>query len=394
MFLAFPMLLLPSKFVCWYFVSKIYSSDSTIQHQADILTKTASCNTEIIFLSDNDQARAHHFVCEARIVFPMYELINLSIMNLVSCFSLSVLSSYAILCVCVFVCVYISIYSSACSMSCLKAVVFDLGSYSHLSFQVLFKVWFVWGNKKFVSALSHPWNHGLQFFTRCWRKVYFFRRLAASGWLSVWAGISSQAVLQVVARTKDFCRRSILGGRAVPFLQKVCAVHACSRCGPISLFFILACCTALREQERVCLWLTLSAAFWEMRDGVLSLLADSHIAWEFLVLCANALICYCIKGMDIIFFSFSSAPTVLFQKGTGPAFKIDNVSTYCQGRIETGILIWQRHLFLTFREAPKSERRSGLTHSFHQLFLLLSYLTAETWVSAIWCVTCFTSNKM
>lgn len=68
-------------------------------------------------------------------------------------------------------------------------------------------------------------------------------------------------------------------------------------------------------------------------------LADSHIAWEFLMLGANVLLGYCIKRIDIIFFSVSSAPTVLFQKGTGPAFKIDNLSTYCQGRIETLIPI-------------------------------------------------------
>lgn len=66
-------------------------------------------------------------------------------------------------------------------------------------------------------------------------------------------------------------------------------------------------------------------------------LADSHIAWEFLMLGANVLLGYCIKRIDIIFFSVSSVPTVLFQKG--PAFKIDNLSTYCQGRIETVIPI-------------------------------------------------------
>lgn len=66
-------------------------------------------------------------------------------MNLVSYFSPLVLQSYAILCVCVYLSLYI--YSSACSRSCLNAVVFDLGSYSHLSFQVLFKVWFVRGNE-------------------------------------------------------------------------------------------------------------------------------------------------------------------------------------------------------------------------------------------------------
>lgn len=70
-----------------------------------------------------------------------------------------------------------------------------------------------------------------------------------------------------------------------------------------------------------------------------SCLADSHIAWEFLMLCANTLLAYSIKRMDVIFFSFSSEPTIPFQKGTGLAFKIDNVTTYCQGRIETVILI-------------------------------------------------------
>lgn len=68
-------------------------------------------------------------------------------------------------------------------------------------------------------------------------------------------------------------------------------------------------------------------------------LADSHVAWEFFMLCANALLAYCIKRRNVIFFSFSSAPTVPFQKGTGTAFKIDNLSNYCQGRIETVILI-------------------------------------------------------
>lgn len=43
---------------------------TTTPHQAGILAKTVSCNTKIIFLRDNDQARGHHFVCEARLGFP------------------------------------------------------------------------------------------------------------------------------------------------------------------------------------------------------------------------------------------------------------------------------------------------------------------------------------
>lgn len=185
-------------------------------------------------------------------------------------------------------------------------------------------------------------------------KCIFFWWLAASGWLSVWTGVSSQAVPQVAASIKELCRRFIPGGRAVPFLQKVCAVRACSHGGPMSLFFILACFIALmRKQESVLV----------VADGKCTLLGDerwsleslppaSHTAWEFLMLCANALLGYCIKRVDIIFFSFYSAPTVLFEMGTGPAFKIGNISTYCWGRIETVILIWHRHLFLTCREAP------------------------------------------
>lgn len=44
---------------------------------------------------------------------------------------------------------------------------------------------------------------------------------------------------------------------------------------------------------------------------------------------------------------------------------LNQKSTYCQGRIETVILIWHRHLFLPSREVLKAERRFGITHSFH-----------------------------
>lgn len=125
----------------------------------------------------------------------------------------------------------------------------------------------------------------------------------------------------------------------------------------------------------VCLWLVGSEPFREVGDGALSL-PWLTVMWGNFSCCVQQL-CLAALSKEWTLFSFS------FQRGTGPAFKIDNVSTYCQGRIETVILIWHRHLFLMLAEAPKSERSSGLTHSFHQLFLLLSYLTAETWVSAI-----------
>lgn len=124
----------------------------------------------------------------------------------------------------------------------------------------------------------------------------------------------------------------------MPFLQKVCAVHTHSCCGPMSLFFMLACPDE-RAGESVLVAAVKCTLLGGERWSLESPLADSHIAWEFLMLGANALLGYCIKRIGIIFFSFSSAPIVLFRKGTGPAFEIDNISTYCQGRTETAILI-------------------------------------------------------
>lgn len=120
-----------------------------------------------------------------------------------------------------------------------------------------------------------------------------------------------------------------------------------------------------------------------------SALADSHV-WEFLLLCAGALLGCSPKRMGIILWGTSSPFS--FQRGAAPAFRRDNTSTYCLGRIQAVI----RHgcLFLTLVEAHKAGRSSDLTHSFCQLFLLLSYLIAETGVSAMSSVTCFISSKM
>lgn len=205
----------------------------------------------------------------------------------------------------------------------------------------------------------------LQFFTWFWRTVHFLQWLASC--------MSRQlfpSSLQVVTTVKEFCRLSILRGRAVPFLQKACAVHAHSCCGPMSLFFILQCFSSwLRTRESVL-----------VADVKCTFLGDERWSlgspgWQSHCMGVSQAVCKCFVRLlyqkNGHVFSFPSAP---FQKGTGPVFKIDNVSTYCQGRIETVILIWHRHLFLTFKEALKSERRSGLTHSFHQLFLLLSCL--------------------
>lgn len=110
----------------------------------------------------------------------------------------------------------------------------------------------------------------------------------------------------------------------MPFLQKVCAVHAYTRCSLFDLFFISAHFTALmREQERLvadvkCTLLGLGDERWSLESP----LVDSHIAWAFLMLWANAFLGYCIQRIDI---TFSTAHTVPFQKGTGPAFKIDNI---------------------------------------------------------------------
>lgn len=224
----------------------------------------------------------------------------------------------------------------------------------------------------------------LQFFTAFWKTVYFLQWLASSVSRRLFP-----SSLQVVAKVKEFCRWSILRGRAVPFLQKACAVHGHFRCGPRSCFFIACFTSWVRTRESV-LVADVKCTFFEDEGWTLGFPGwQSHCMGISEAVCKWFVRLLYQKNGHL--FSFPSAP---FQKGTGPAFKIDNVSTYCQERIETVILIWQRHLFLTFRKALKSERRSGFMHSFHQLFLLLSCLTAETWVSTVRCVACFTSNKM
>lgn len=184
------------------------------------------------------------------------------------------------------------------------------------------------------------------------------------------------------SRVKEFCRWAVLGGR-LPFLQKFVLLM-------LALSLVPRAFSSSRHIFQLC-WGSVPVAggecsLWERRDGALSL-PWLTVLWGDCSCCVPGL-CQAALSKEWALFSFS------FQRGTGPAFRIDKVSTYCQGRIETVILIWHRHLFLALAEAHKAERSSGLTHSFHHLFLLLSYLIAETWVSAVWSVTCLTSNKM
>lgn len=173
----------------------------------------------------------------------------------------------------------------------------------------------------------------------------------------------------------EFCRWAVVGGRAEPFLLK---------------FVLLMLILVPRGFPHPGTFsssaggVVVSAPFWEMGDGAWGLPWLTH-GWELLLLCAGALLGCFPREWALFPFPFQGSWSCS-QNGQHKhllpreAWSSDPDLT--------------QHLFLTLAEAHRAERSSDLTHSFHQLFLVLSCLIAETAVSAISSVVCFTSNKV
>lgn len=169
----------------------------------------------------------------------------------------------------------------------------------------------------------------------------------------------------------EFCRWAVVGGRAEPFLLK---------------FVLLMLILVPRGFPHPGTFsssaggVVVSAPFWEMEPG-------GCPGWHMGGNCSC-----CVQGLC----------QAVSQENGHYFLSLSKGSWSCsQNRWHKHLLpreAWSsdpdltQHLFLTLAEAHRAERSSDLTHSFHQLFLVLSCLIAETAVSAISSVVCFTSK--